>query len=169
MKASHLQLNSSFIEELRFTTLEDYELDPDNPDPTLAPSDLQVEVQGATNTEDELHRFYKLKISLSKNSKIPYTFQITMVGFFRINPDLATDQRDLVADVNAQAILYSAARESLVMITGRGLYPAISLPSVTFIDNHRSTEEVDDAVKKPGKNVTGAPATTKTRKRSNKS
>jgi hypothetical protein len=35
---------------------------------------------------------------------------------------------------NAPALLYSAAREALMYLTGRGRSPAILLPSITFLE-----------------------------------
>jgi preprotein translocase subunit SecB len=57
-----------------------------------------------------------------------------LVGFFEVDTGLPEEVIGDVVAANAPAILYSAARELILLVTGRGPFPPFSLPSATFID-----------------------------------
>ncbi len=63
----------------------------------------------------------------------PYTFQLTYVGFYKVVKQYPSDRIEQMVKTNAPALLYSAAREAIVYLTGRGRSPAILLPSITFL------------------------------------
>jgi preprotein translocase subunit SecB len=67
----------------------------------------------------------------------PYSFKLVYVGFFRVVKDFPADRIEQMVRVNGPALLYSAAREALVYLSGRGRRPAIMLPSITFIEPPR--------------------------------
>jgi preprotein translocase subunit SecB len=63
-----------------------------------------------------------------------YVVAMELIGFFEVDSELSEDRIGDVVAANAPAILYSAARELILLITGRGPFPPLSLPSATFID-----------------------------------
>jgi preprotein translocase subunit SecB len=130
-----LQLEGYLVTELSFKAQPDFEYDIENPLTTVMPSDLTVEVALAEHQDDRLRRNCDLTVELADptGSKVPYVFRTSFTGFFRISDKYPANQVDLMFATNAPALLYSAAREMLATVTGRGPYPAVTLPSVTFI------------------------------------
>ena len=64
---------------------------------------------------------------------IPYNVDLEVVGFFRVVPEVERGKVPLLVQANGAAILYSAAREYLLTITGRGPWPPIALPTTNFL------------------------------------
>ena len=64
---------------------------------------------------------------------IPYNVDLEVVGFFRVVPEVERGKVPLLVQANGAAILYSAAREFLLTITGRGPWPPIALPTTNFL------------------------------------
>lgn len=135
MRPSPLQLEDYLVTELRFKTQPDFAYDLDTPLTPLQPTDLRIEVVLAKHPEEHLRRRCELTIELADptGSTFPYVFRTAFTGFFRISADYPAKQVELMFAANAPALLYSAARELLATVTGRGPYPAVTLPSVTFV------------------------------------
>jgi preprotein translocase subunit SecB len=134
MRPSPLTLKEYFTKDLRFSTQSLFE----NTNPsagTILPDDLKVEVMEGRHEENPLIRNCQIRIELEDptGSKFPYTFSITLVGFFEVIEGWSFDQLDNLVSANAPALLYSAAREALAMVTGRGPFSKVLLPSVTFV------------------------------------
>jgi preprotein translocase subunit SecB len=91
-------------------------------------------IDAAQNAKDK--RRYRLELQITsgdeKENALPYHFDITLVGFFRLTRIRSTTQIEPFITRDAAAILYSAARELLASITGRGPFPAIVLPVILF-------------------------------------
>ena len=85
--------------------------------------------------EDEPLRF-KVRLSIESDDErspgFPYTFSIVLVGYFNVVASYPAEQVDLLISINSPSVLYSAAREALATVTGRGLFPAVILPTVSF-------------------------------------
>ncbi|MGH9764368.1 MAG: protein-export chaperone SecB [Blastocatellia bacterium] len=144
MKPSILQLEGYYVKGLRFdaTIAEtdtsiyahpNFHLVHQDID-KLPPLTTEVKSEARVN-ESDTHR-WRVEIAVeSKNSLdngYPYTFRILLVGHFRISSAIAADKVEALARMLGTAFLYSVAREALLSATGRGPYPAIVLPVVTF-------------------------------------
>lgn len=132
MRPSPLQLESYYVTELRFAE-QDHGLSAE--ESALTPADLNVEVGSAAHEENSLKRIYQLTIELTDEAqrKLPFTFRVVLVGFFEISKHYPSEQAEAMVNANAPALLYSAARELLTLISGRSFYASVLLPSVTFI------------------------------------
>jgi preprotein translocase subunit SecB len=87
---------------------------------------------------EEPHRWQHVLTITSQTPeerKYPYDFHITLVGYFIIADVVPPEHREAFVKVNAASILYSAARELLATVTGRGPLPAAVLPAVVFALN----------------------------------
>jgi len=135
MRPSPLQLDGYLVTELRYKAQPDFQYDLDNPITTVTPDDLTVETAFSAHEKERLRRSCELTIELTDatGAKFPYVFRTALIGFFRISEQYPADGADLMFITNAPALLYSAARELLATVTGRGPYPAVTLPSVTFL------------------------------------
>ena len=85
--------------------------------------------------EDDPHR-YQLTLTLdkvtAKEGVLPYNLDIQVVGFFLVDPDLKHDNINKLVQVNGASMLYTAAREHVLMVTGRGPWGPFQLPTVNF-------------------------------------
>jgi len=129
-----LLLEQYIITELHFSSQLNF--DRETPDAgKILPQDIQVEVVEGVHEENPLLRSCQLTVELedSTGKNYPCTFLISLVGFFEIIKEWPEYKVDQLFSSNAPALLYSAAREVLAMMTGRGPHGQIILPSVTFI------------------------------------
>lgn len=135
MQNSPLQLEEYHLRELEFALATDLN---DIPSRSARYDSLNIDV----NTKvDMLHndlRRWRCELTVESKNKEelnhPYRFRITYVGFFRVVEEYPSNLVERMVRANAPALLYSAAREALLPLTSRGRYPAIVLPSVTFIE-----------------------------------
>jgi len=134
MQISPLQLEDYFLKELHFSVV-DAMAQPPEKDAQYAPVQFNVNVDSSQQGEDP--RLWRCELAIQsreeENQNLPYRFRISFVGFFRVSKEWPEERVELVARANGPALLYSSAREMLVTLTGRGSFPTLVLPSVTFI------------------------------------
>jgi preprotein translocase subunit SecB len=134
MFPSPLLLDRYVVTEFRFTAYPEYDYRSDfNGKIELA--DLIVAVTPRKHKNDPLRWIFSLTIELPEKAekKYPYSFKIVLVGFFNVSPNYPSEQTEVLVNANAPALLYSAAREFLAAVTGRGPFMALWLPSAMFI------------------------------------
>ncbi len=68
-----------------------------------------------------------------KERRFPYSVNVGITGFFRVLKGYPEEKAELLVRVNGASILYAAARESIAMITGRGPYQPLLIPSLSFL------------------------------------
>jgi preprotein translocase subunit SecB len=101
-----------------------------------------TQLQPAQHNENKRDWRVTLKISCTPTEPTMccYLVEIELVGFFEVHKSInEKDIADLVIG-NGPAILYGAAREIILLVTGRGPFPPFSLPSATFIDDCPSSK-----------------------------
>lgn len=85
--------------------------------------------------EADPHR-YQLTLTVDKvvgtEGAMPYKLDIQVVGLFVTDPEFKHDNIDRLVHVNGASMLYTAAREFVLMITGRGPWGPFQLPTVNF-------------------------------------
>jgi preprotein translocase subunit SecB len=141
MFPSPLQLDRYVVTEFRFTADAEYDYRPDfNGKIELA--DLTNEVIPHKHKDDPLRWIFSLTIELPEKAekKYPYSFRIVLVGFFNVSPTYPPEQTEVLVNANAPALLYSAAREFLATVTGRGPFMALWLPTAMFIKPREATQ-----------------------------
>lgn len=88
---------------------------------------------------------YQVELNIktkSEDDKIQgYDVDITIAGLFDIEKEVKAKERDDVVSVLGPTLLFGAAREFLYNLTKRGPYPAIYLPTVSFMKPDKITEE----------------------------
>lgn len=147
VKKSPLKIKNYFVTSLSIKA---------NPAEEGAKSPLEDGVNLVTKVETAQHAENKrdwrvaLQINCSPAEKnvCAYVIGVELVGFFEVDKDL---KEELIGDVvaaNAPAILYSAARELILLVTGRGPFPPFALPSATFIDETPSSKKRLEEAKK---------------------
>jgi len=148
MRASPLVLKDYFTTEFRFSAQPGFHLKSPS-EATIDPSDIAVQVEQLLTPDDAQARSYQITVQLEPSAveKFPWTFYISLVGFFEVLPSWPEDQVDRLFVANAPALLYSAARESLSMVSGHGPYTRALLPSITFVPV--AEEKVKEAESQP--------------------
>jgi preprotein translocase subunit SecB len=155
MRPSPLTLKEYFTSDLHFSAQPQFNSDDASIVGSIHPDDLKVEITEKAHEENPLLRNCQISIELDDptGNRFTYIFRITLVGFIEVIEEWPSDQVDKLVNANAPALLYSAARESLAMLTGRGPYPRILLPSVTFVKviPQLSSEEALPSKKRAGR------------------
>lgn len=134
MRLAPIQLENYFIKALRFDLRAGFD-SRESLDDKVALPDFNINSNVTQDTDDTRLCRCELTIELTDdpNNKFPYTFAIALVGIFRVSSKYSDDKVDLLIKVNAPSIMYSAAREIVLSISGRGGYPPVLLPSVSFV------------------------------------
>jgi len=84
-----------------------------------------------------------LTTEAADQEKLPYKIDLECVGFFKVGPDVEEDKIAYRVRANGGAILYSSAREFLLLITGRGPWNRFYLPSTIFFDKAKREKEFE--------------------------
>lgn len=136
------KLNETFRKKTPIGATTGYHYHPDKP-LKVAPTDFKIDAELSRKTDDASRIRYVLTISSAgRKERTPYTFRVSVVGYFHIDKQFPEEKADLLIYASAPSLLYGAAREMLATITGRGPYPAIILPTATFYDDAvRATKE----------------------------
>ncbi len=104
--------------------------------PGDAEHDVKTETKLARNNEDEHRWRLELRIHTDQKEGNPpprYDLGLRAIGYFRDSfEDLDEDKRARLVSVNGASILYSAAREFVLMITNRCPHGGYWLPTISF-------------------------------------
>lgn len=147
-----LLLDTSFVSELELVANSEFNVEGE------PETEVDTDVKLASDPDDPESWHIGLKITLQSEAEdsMPYSGHLLIHGFFRFT-DLE-QPRDKVARavaVNGASMLYSSAREYLLMVTSRGPWPAVTLPTVSFLDLQPlpPTEEYDSSTDTEGEDV----------------
>lgn len=155
MQASKLQLEQYFVDEASFRLKEAAMSRLDGKLPVLESSDMEIEIHLGEHKDEPLKSFCQLDVKLKQDvsRRFPYTFKIVMVGFFELSGECTAQERDVLMTNSAPSMLYTAAREYLLTMTGRTRYFPIQLPTVLFIPKQQTNRARSN---KPKGKSTGA-------------
>jgi preprotein translocase subunit SecB len=130
-------LNEGFADKRPFGNWSGYHYWSDK-SPKIEPSQFRVRSEVGQRLDDPSRWRYELTIrSSGRKDATPYTFSISLVGYFHVHAEGVEDNasEEMIILVNAPSVLFSAAREALASATARGPYPAVVLPLVSFLDD----------------------------------
>lgn len=68
-----------------------------------------------------------------KGTTGPYRAQVSMVGRFRVSEDYPKERARNLVQITGSSILYSAAREMLLLLSCRTVWGPMQLPTVSFM------------------------------------
>jgi preprotein translocase subunit SecB len=146
MNAGPLLLEGYYFTEVSFQSCFDHELNGDNT--CVTPDDLMSSVNCSVDPENLRRWSVELRIELPTvaDRRPAYTFKVGAIGFFEVVETYPAEQREQLVMINGSSMLYSAARELLAAVSGRGPFPAIVLPSVSFQPplHMQSSERIED-------------------------
>lgn len=116
------------------------ELLEENPD--AVPQGFNIDTTVDRNEDDENRWRVGLRVStMSNNEKSVFSFDISYVGYFQVAEGFPAELSEKLVAVNATSILFAAAREMILLVSGRSLPNAIILPSVSFVEKPGETHE----------------------------
>lgn len=162
MQPSPLELLFYYVESLRWKVEAGF--DPGKPAP-LQCDDLEWHLQhdnesadgnaqnaakenvGNTAPRKEISRetAYRLRLSLPpREGRFAYSFEIVVVGYFRLGEEVPDESIVRVLDANAPALLYGVAREALATSVGRGPFRPLILPTVHFQGLQRDQSDTSE-------------------------
>lgn len=136
MRPARMQLKEYFVAESFFRLQPKYSTTVANKDDfRLSPSDLTIKVALGEHSENANEKICELTIMLKDETEqtFPYVFRTVMLGFFDLDQSCEPDEAELLLKTNAPSVLYSAAREFLLLTTGRSMFTPLMLPTVTFL------------------------------------
>jgi preprotein translocase subunit SecB len=123
-----LQLKYSVFDQVSVEALLDYVWDDERPEPAV-----EVGVGQSPEKVDEWAVWLTIEVPQDVAPTPPYAIKLRAFGLFEVAPDFEPeDDTAHVVAVNGASILYSAAREFLLIITGRGPYEHYALPTYDF-------------------------------------
>ena len=138
MNIAPMQLKTYFITNVQVTANPTYNLE----------QGYKYHIQNLTSdvkylVDEKCSRIWqvmlKIKYTPQKSENVPYHFSVDIVGFFEVNSSWPKDKMEALVRINAPAMLYSAAREFIAMVSGRGPWDSILLPTVNFVPKIRKS------------------------------
>lgn len=136
MNPSPLQLEFSVINNIKIDSNDAYKVDAKKPIfRDFGKADFSSMVDVATNSKDKSKFKVKLitRLQATEASQPPYTFEIAMIGYFKV-PGTMPEQKALdLINFNGPAVLYGSVREIISQMTSRGAFPQLILPTVNFM------------------------------------
>jgi preprotein translocase subunit SecB len=108
--------------------------------PPTTPPQVQLGVRtGFTNLD--LPRRWRLDLEVTIGAaegepQPPYSIVIALSGVFRVPDEIEMEAARKLAFVNGLSILYSSARETVLLLTGRFPLGPFVLPAVSFVDEY---------------------------------
>jgi preprotein translocase subunit SecB len=129
-----LQLEESFFDVVSLEAASEYV-----PDAQAEPHRHGVEAQLALATVDAHPGVWRVTLDIRHKEvagEAPrYRFRLRVVGFFAwAGYDTPAPELARLVAVNGASILYSSAREYLLLLTSRGPWGQLSLPTMSFAD-----------------------------------
>jgi preprotein translocase subunit SecB len=129
-----LQLEESYFDVVSLEAAPEYV-----PDAESRPRRHGVEMQLGLATVDDSPGVWRVSLDIRHkdvDEEAPrYRFRLRVIGFFRWSTEgQPEDQVAQIVAVNGASILYSSAREYLLMVTSRTPWGQLSLPTMSFAD-----------------------------------
>lgn len=154
MRASSLQLESSAITRLHVEVNRDFPTDDASASfSDFAGAGLESGVEFGPDENAPRRYFLKLEVRLpgTEATPCPYTLNLEVIGIFRCTGGEVEDDEKLVG-VNGPAVLYGSVRELVMLITSRGPFPPMVLPTVNFVPPDLTVDAEGHAVATSGNN-----------------
>lgn len=70
--------------------------------------------------------------ALPKEKNIPYGYDLNLMGYIAVHPDIQGESLTRVIHTNGPSMLFGVAREMIKSVTSKGPFAATVIPSTTF-------------------------------------
>ncbi len=119
---------------------------------------IELEVIPYLSPPDEFKRnrcvILNVKIKSKDGIVPPYSGEVENVGTFSIVESWPEDQIEKLVYINGSGMLYSSIREMVTIITSRGFFKSLILPSCSFAEMYKEEEENKKAAMQPSLDLT---------------
>lgn len=131
------------LQKIYFTNVQ-ISANPSAKETDLENVDLEIKPTATPSPDDPLRWTVILSVTITSKSGIvaPYVGNIENIGGFLVSPSWPPEEIEKLVYVNASGILYSSIREMICMITGRGFFSPLTLPSWSFMEMYKEREEI---------------------------
>lgn len=124
------------LDEYFFTRIH-VEANPEFTGESGAGSSVEVEPHTTLLKHQEDPTRYQVTVTVGElhtrdDAPLPYNLDVQAVGLFSVDSALVHDDIDRLVLVNGASMLYSALREHVLTVTGRGPWGAFQLPTQSF-------------------------------------
>jgi len=130
-----LQLEQSFFTKLHIDVNPEYRADQRNAE--SAEIEIAVGLNVAQHNTDPNR--YQVRLIIDgiegKESPTPYNISLQIVGYFVLGSEFKHDNITKMVEANGAFVLYAAAREQVLTVTGRGPRGPFNLPTINFNTN----------------------------------
>jgi len=146
MSATPLRLKNYFLTDLSLKANPDFK--PEEFQDGTIDVNAKASVRVGTHKEkpNEFQVVLGIIIEPRDERKLPYDVSMEIVGFFEVDSKFTTMPHADFVQVNGSSILYSAAREILLSVMGRGPWEPLMLPTISFVKPKKA--ELETTVEK---------------------
>ena len=148
-----LQLDGYVFTKLLVEANSDY--DPEKQQETTE-SEIDFSLGIVVGKDKDNPRLYQIEIHIenlrAKTTILPYTVEAKVVGVFSVDPEFKHDDLERLIQVNGASMLFGAAREQILTISGRGPFGPLKLPTINLL-NAMTEKSSEIPVSNPGSSV----------------
>lgn len=124
-----LRLESLAYDGIRLDARRDFQAEADEQ------GEIQVTLDVGQNKKDE--RLWRVALTVRvgqrEEAAAPkYELEITAVGVVRVDPEFPVDNMRKLVQINGASIVYTSLREFVMMLTSRGPWGSLMLPTTSF-------------------------------------
>ena len=141
MKQSVLQLLTSAFIRVRIEAGEDYaRVHADEPFDAFGEAGLASSIEFSESPDEHGRHTVKFELELpgTEAAPTPYVLDIAIVGLFTCSA--GPEKAAKYVELNGPAVLYGSIREMVMLITSRGPFGALVLPTVHFVPDEAEAE-----------------------------
>jgi len=82
-------------------------------------------------------------------TNFPYSYRVTLVGQFSIAPHVKAEDEERTVRIHGASVLYGMTREIVRVLTGRGPYRPVIIPTVSFYEQKPAAPVYPEADAEP--------------------
>ena len=131
MSQTPLRLETYFFPKVQIEANPEY-----SPKDAQEHGDVQVKMNVGLLASDQDKTRFQLVLDIesigTETGILPYRVSLGAVAFIAVDGDLKHPDIERLVQINGASMLYSAIREMVLMVTGRGPWGAFPLPTVNF-------------------------------------
>jgi preprotein translocase subunit SecB len=141
MKPAPITLIEYFATDLSLVTNRAFI--PDKP-VQFVEGEFHVDVALARNDRvDQTNRCWQVTLDVrhqpSPATNFPYSYRVVLVGQFNVDPQVKSDDEERTVRIHGASVLYGMTREIVRVLTGRGPYRPVLIPTVSFYEQKETT------------------------------
>lgn len=94
-------------------------------------------------------------------TNFPYSYRVALVGQFSIAPHIKPEDEERTVRIHGASVLYGMTREIVRVLTGRGPYRPVIIPTVSFYEPQSAPRSTPETATEPKTIVEPSAATAK--------